>query len=133
MEKLLTPTSLLVSETDKKGIIRYANEEFCSFAEYEVDELEGKPHSIVRHPDMPKAAFKGLWESINKGEIWKGFVKNKTKNGNFYWVFATVFPYEDSKGDKGYLSIRKMATRDEVEAHQKLYKEMNREKGVSHV
>ena len=125
MEKLLTPISLLVSETDEKGIIRYANEEFCSTAEYEVTELEGKPHSIVRHPDMPKAAFADLWESVKRGEVWNGFVKNATKNGNFYWVFATVFPYENSKGEKGYLSIRKMATRDEVEKYDKLYQKMN--------
>ncbi len=131
MEKLLTSTSLLVSETDEKGIIRYANSEFCHFAEYEVDELEGRAHSLVRHPDMPKAAFADLWESVKNGKVWRGYVKNSTKNGNFYWVFATVFPYENSKGDKGYLSIRKMATRDEIEIHQKLYKEMNNKKEIA--
>ena len=131
MEKLLTSTSLLVSETDENGIIKYANEEFCHFAEYEVDELEGRAHNLVRHPDMPKAAFADLWESIKSGKVWRGYVKNSTKNGNFYWVFATVFPYENSKGDKGYLSIRKMATRDEIEKHQKLYKEMNNKKEIA--
>jgi aerotaxis receptor len=125
MEKLLTPTSLLVSETDERGMIRYANEDFCSFAEYEVSELEGKPHNIVRHPDMPSAAFKGLWESVNRGEIWRGFVKNTTKNGNFYWVYTTVFPYINSNGEKGFLSVRKMATADETQKYEKLYQEMN--------
>ena len=125
MEKLLTPTSLLVSETDEKGVIRYANEEFCAMAEYDVTELEGKPHNIIRHPDMPKAAFKDLWETLKRGETWRGFVKNQTKNGNFYWVFAMAYPYTNSKGQKGYISVRKMATQQETEKYEKIYKEMN--------
>jgi aerotaxis receptor len=96
-------------------------------AEFSVDELEGKPHNIIRHPDMPKAAFKDLWETIKSGKTWKGFVKNRTKNGNIYWVFATVFPYVNSKGEKGYISVRKMVTREEVEKYDALYKEMIKE------
>ena len=129
MEKFLTPTHLLVSETDEKGLIKYANEDFCSFAEYRVDELEGKPHNIVRHPDMPKAAFKDLWETVKRGNIWRGFVKNGTKNGNFYWVYATVFPYTNSDGERGYLSVRKMATKQETQKYDKLYDEMRRQEG----
>ena len=125
MEKLLKHTSLLVSETDEKGVIRYANEEFCAMAEYDVTELEGKPHSMIRHPDMPKAAFKDLWETLKRGETWRGFVKNRTKNGNFYWVFAVAFPYTNSKGQRGYISVRKMATQQETEKYEKIYKEMN--------
>ncbi len=125
MERLLTQTNLLVSETDSRGIIRYANEEFCKFAEYEVGELEGKAHSIVRHQDMPKAAFKDLWQTVKSGKVWKGFVKNSTKNGNYYWVFATVFPYVNSNGEEGYLSIRKMASKEEIQKYEKLYQEMN--------
>ncbi len=132
MEKLLTPTSLLVSETDQKGIIKYANEDFCFFAEYKVSELEGKHHNIVRHPDMPSIAFKDLWDTVKRGEIWRGFVKNTTKNGNFYWVYATVFPYINSNGEKGYLSVRKMATKEETQKYDKLYKEMNLNKEVSY-
>ncbi len=129
MEKFLTPTHLLVSETDEKGLIKYANEDFCYFAEYSVDELEGKPHNIVRHPDMPKAAFKDLWETVKRGDIWRGFVKNNTKNGNFYWVYATVFPYTNSDGERGYLSVRKMATKQETQKYDKLYDEMRRQEG----
>ncbi len=133
MEKLLLPTTLLVSETDEKGIIRYASEEFCKIAEYEVEELEGKPHNIIRHPDMPKAAFKDLWDTIKSGKIWKGFVKNRTKNDNFYWVFATVFPYVNSKGEKGYISVRKMATPQETKKYDALYKEMRKIKEIKEV
>jgi aerotaxis receptor len=94
-------------------------------AEYDVDELEGQPHSIIRHPDMPKAAFKDLWTTIKRGDTWRGFVKNKTKNGNFYWVYAMAFPYSNSKGEKGYISVRKMATVDETKKYEKIYRQMN--------
>ncbi len=124
MEIFLSPTHLLVSETDEKGFIKYANEDFCYFAEYSVVELEGKPHNIVRHPDMPKAAFKDLWDTVKRGDIWRGFVKNSTKNGNFYWVYATVFPYTNSDGQKGYLSVRKMATKEETQKYDALYATM---------
>ena len=124
MEKFLSPTHLLVSETDEKGLIKYANEDFCYFAEYPVEELEGKPHNIVRHPDMPKEAFKDLWDTVKRGNIWRGFVKNSTKNGNFYWVYATVFPYTNSDGEKGFLSVRKMATKAETQKYDALYKDM---------
>ncbi len=127
MEKFLSPTHLLVSETDEKGFIKYANEDFCYFAEYSVVELEGKPHNIVRHPDMPKAAFKDLWDTVKRGETWRGFVKNSTKNGNFYWVYATVFPYTNSDGQKGYLSVRKMATKEETQKYDALYATMRHE------
>ncbi len=131
MEKILKQTSLLVSETDERGVIRYANEDFCKYAEYGVDELEGRHHNIVRHPDMPKAAFKELWEIVKSGKIWRGFVKNSTKNGNYYWVYATIFPYINSNGEKGYLSVRKMATKDEIQKYEKIYKEMKlEEEGV---
>lgn len=116
--------SFLLSETDEKGIIRFANDEFCKFAEYSLDELIGKPHSIVRHPDMPKAAFENLWTTVKNGNSWKGFVKNKTKSGNYYWVFATVFPFISCDGSKGYISCRRMAARSEIEKYENIYKTM---------
>lgn len=119
-EKILDDTSLLVSETDAKGKIVYANDLFLELAEYSLEEMVGKPHNIIRHPDMPKIAFKELWDTIKKGEVWQGFVKNNTKSGKFYWVYATVFPF----GKDHYLSVRKMATRDEIKHHEKLYKEL---------
>ena len=80
MEKeiILDEFTFLVSETDEKGLILFANDDFCKVAEYTVDELIGKPHNIVRHKDMPKAAFADLWETINSGKVWSGFVKNAT-------------------------------------------------------
>ncbi len=122
-EILLDDSSLLVSETDSKGKIVYANETFLEVAEYPLDELIGKPHSIVRHPDMPRAAFKDLWGTIKEGNVWEGFVKNYTKNKNFYWVYATVFPY----GKDHYLSVRKMATRNEIAKYENIYKKMRQE------
>lgn len=116
--------SFLLSETDEKGIIRFANDEFCKFAEYTLDELIGKPHNLVRHPDMPKAAFKDLWETVKSGNVWTGYVKNSTKSGNYYWVYATVFPTTIADGKKGFLSCRRKASREEIEQHIRLYKEL---------
>lgn len=123
-ELLLKESNFLVSETDLKGNIIFANDEFCEYAGYGIDELIGKPHNIVRHPDMPKPAFKDLWEVIKNNKIWKGFVKNKSKNGDYYWVYATIYPTIISTGEKGYMSCRKMATRDEIQKIEKIYKNM---------
>ena len=119
---ILDDFAFLVSETDEKGNILFANDDFCKLAEYTVDELIGKPHNIVRHKDMPKAAFKDLWETVKKDQVWSGFVKNATKSGNYYWVFATVFPTITSDGKKGFLSCRRKATRQEIDEHDALYK-----------
>ncbi len=123
-EKILDDYAFLVSETDEKGVIRFANKDFCTIAEYEIEELIGKPHNVVRHKDMPKVAFKDLWETVKKGEIWTGYVKNATKSGGFYWVFATVYPFISCDGTKGYLSCRRKASRDEIEKMSKIYEEL---------
>ncbi|AXX85363.1 PAS domain-containing protein [Aliarcobacter skirrowii] len=123
-EKILDDYAFLVSETDEKGVIRFANRDFCNIAEYEIEELIGKPHNVVRHKDMPKVAFKDLWETVKKGNIWTGYVKNATKNGDFYWVFATVYPFISCDGTKGYLSCRRKASRDEIEKMSKIYEEL---------
>ena len=120
-ETILDDYAFLVSETDEKGIIRFANRDFCNIAEYSLEELIGKPHNVVRHKDMPKVAFKGLWETVQKGEIWTGYVKNATKNGGFYWVFATVYPFVSCDGTNGYLSCRRKASKIEIEKVTKLY------------
>lgn len=124
-EKFLEETSILVSETDAKGIIVYADDAFVTFSEYTLEELIGKNHNIIRHPDMPKAAFKELWETVKKGNVWQGFVKNKTKMGKFYWVYATIFPF----GNGHYLSVRKKATKEEVEKYSMLYQQMRAKEG----
>ncbi len=97
----------LVSETDRKGYITYVNDTFCTFSEYSKDELLGKNHNIIRHPDMPKEAFKDMWATIGKGEIWSGRVKNRKKNGGFYWVLASITPVigKDGKPEK-YVGVR---------------------------
>ena len=78
-EIVLNDYTFLVSETDEKGIILFANDDFCKIAGYDIDELIGQPHNIIRHKDMPKVAFKDLWETVKKGNIWTGYVKNRAK------------------------------------------------------
>ena len=124
-EMLLDETSLLVSETDARGVIVYADETFVKYSEYTLEELIGKSHNIIRHPDMPKSAFKELWSNVKSGKVWQGFVKNRTKNGKFYWVYATVFPF----GKDHYLSVRKMASREEVAKYEALYQQMKAKEG----
>ena len=123
-ETILDDYAFLVSETDEKGIIRFANRDFCNIAEYNLEELKGKPHNIVRHKDMPKAAFEDLWKTVKSGKPWKGFVKNATKSGDYYWVFATVFPFTSCDGSKGYISCRRIASRNEIEKYENIYKNM---------
>jgi len=122
-ETILDEFAFLVSETDKKGVITFANDDFCKIVGYSIEELIGQPHNIVRHNDMPKVAFKSLWDTINAGTIWTGFVKNATKDGGFYWVFATVYPFEMCDGNQGYLSCRRKASKDEIDTHEALYKQ----------
>jgi aerotaxis receptor len=123
-ETQLSEYAFLVSETNEKGIITFANNDFCEIAGFTLDELIGKPHNVVRHSDMPKSAFKDLWETVKKGEIWTGYVKNRTKDNGYYWVFATVYPFEGCDGEKGYLSCRKKASQEEIEIYENLYKEL---------
>lgn len=81
---------IIISRTDLSGIITYANETFARISGYEAAELIGKPHNIVRHPDMPKSVFKNLWETLKRGESWQGYVKNKRKDNGYYWVHANI-------------------------------------------
>ncbi|WP_320033743.1 PAS domain-containing protein [Halarcobacter sp.] len=118
----LDKKTMIVSETDAKGIIVYANEDFCKISGYTKDELIGNPHNMVRHEDMPKAAFKDLWETVQSGNVWKGIVKNKTKKGDYYWVNATAYPSVDAKGNKRYISVRVKPTDKEIEKAISLYK-----------
>jgi len=122
-ETVLDEYAFLVSETDAKGIITFANDDFCKIAGYSVEELIGKPHNIVRHPDMPKVAFKSLWDTVKSGQTWTGYVKNKTRDGGYYWVFATVYPFESCDGRRGYLSCRRKPTREEIAEHEALYRQ----------
>ncbi len=124
-ETVLKDNAFLVSETDFRGNIIFANEEFCNIAEYELNDLIGKPHNIIRHKDMPKAAFKDLWETVKNNKVWQGFVKNKTKSGGFYWVCATIYPYKNDKGEQCFISCRRKAQQSEITKHEALYKTMH--------
>lgn len=122
-EYKLQTDDFLVSQTDEKGRILFANDDFCKIAGYTLEDLIGQPHSIVRHHDMPKAAFKSLWDTVSHGKIWDGYVKNKTKDGGFYWVYATVYPmYDEIRKANTYLSCRRKPSSLEIEEAQELYK-----------
>ncbi len=123
-EIILDKDTVIVSETDKKGKILYANEDFCKICGYTKDELIGKPHNIVRHPDMPKTAFKDLWQTIQSNKIWQGIVKNRTKTGGYYWVHAKVYPIISKNGERNYLSVRIKPTQEEIRKAQELYKNL---------
>lgn len=124
-ETVLSDNAFLVSETDAKGNIIFANEEFCRVAEYSLDELLGQPHNMVRHSDMPKAAFKDLWDTVKTDEVWQGYVKNKTKTGGYYWVFATVYPYKNEQNQQCYMSCRRKPSREDILKAEALYRTMN--------
>jgi len=123
-EIVLNSKAFLVSETDNKGNIKFANDDFCKYSQFSLDELIGKPHNIVRHRDMPRAAFKDLWNTIKQGKTWKGFVKNRSKNGQHYWVFATIYPFKTCDGSNGFISCRRKASEDEIIKYTALYKTM---------
>jgi PAS domain S-box-containing protein len=106
---------IIVSKTDLKGRITYANRLFCRIAEYSEGELLNQPHSIIRHPDMPRSVFKLLWDSIADGREVFAYVKNMSRSGHHYWVFAHVTPsYDNDKKIVGYHSNRRAPNREVV-------------------
>ncbi len=109
--KKVVDTSSIVSIVDKKGIITYANSEFCRISGYTKSELIGKPHNIVRHPNMPSSAFKDLWSTIKAKKVWKGIVENLKKDGGSYFVKATIVPILDKNGEIiEYIGLREDIT-----------------------
>ncbi len=99
--------STILSKTDPKGFITYANDEFCRVAQYSLDELMGQRHSIVRHPEMPAEAFRDLWDTIKAAKVWNGIVQNRAKDGSSYWVKTTVIPIVDGEGAiREHIAIR---------------------------
>jgi aerotaxis receptor len=115
---------LIVSRTSPDGVITQVNQSFVAMSGYTEQELIGAPHSILRHPDMPAAAFKGLWETVESGRTWQGYVKNLRKDGGFYWVKATVIPNVRNGNIVGYTSVRRKPSRTMVEESIKLYRSM---------
>jgi aerotaxis receptor len=124
VEYILNDRDTIVSATDLKGRITYANPYFIEVSGYSHDELIGKPHNILRHPDMPAAGFGDLWVTVKQGLPWTGMVKNRCKNGDFYWVMANVTPVIENGKPVGYMSVRTKPTRDQVAAADALYKKI---------
>jgi len=116
--------SYILSETDEHGIIIYANEIFCELAGYTLEELIGQPHNIIRHYDMPRVAFKSLWDDIKAKGFWTGIVKNLRKDRGYYWVHATVLRRVKSNGEITYLSVRRVPDKKDVEACTSLYADL---------
>ena len=115
----------IISRTDLKGNITFANKAFCALSGYDKNELVGSPHSIVRHPDIPKAAFKEMWETIKNNQKWHGFIKNLRKDGKYYWTEAFIEPLFDEDGNKiGYIAARKPVGQKDKDEFEKKYKEM---------
>jgi len=125
MERELRENDFIVSKTDTKGRLTYVNKIFIDLAEYDEEQLLGKPHNIVRHPDMPKAIFKLLWDRVQAKEEIFAFVINKTKNNNSYWVYANVTPSLDERGNiVGYYSVRRKPNTQALETIKPLYSQM---------
>ena len=112
---------LIVSSTDPAGIITHANESFVAMSGYSLEELMGEQHYILRHPEMPPAAFKGLWDTISQGQKWHGYVKNLRKDGAYYWVHAAVVPNIRNGRIVGYTSVRRKPSRSKVAECAALY------------
>jgi len=123
IETLVPKNELIISRTDLKGNITYANETFADISGYKIEELIGKPHNIVRHPDMPKRVFKQIWEKLKRNQRWEGVIKNLRKDSGYYWVFATISGVYKNEKLIEYKSIRTPITYNDKLKYQKLYDE----------
>ena len=112
---------LLVSKTDPQGKIIFVNRAFIDISGFTEVELLNSPHNLVRHPHMPKEAFSDLWATITSGKPWEGLVKNRTKNGDFYWVLANVTPFSEHGKIAGFTSIRSKPSRMQVAEAERMY------------
>jgi aerotaxis receptor len=123
-EYVLDDADMLVSATDLQGNIAYCNPAFIRASGYDKPELIGQPHNIIRHPDMPREAFADLWQSVRDGHQWGALVKNRRKNGDHYWVRASVTPVLEQGRTVGYLSVRVKPSRDEIREAETLYADL---------
>jgi aerotaxis receptor len=114
---------LIVSRTDLNGIITHANDAFVEMSGWSREELIGAPQHILRHPDMPKVAFKGLWDDLKAGKKWHGYVKNLRKDGSFYWVYATAVPNIRNGVVVGYTSVRRKPSRTRIAELEPVYRQ----------
>ncbi|MCW8347140.1 methyl-accepting chemotaxis protein [Vibrio sp. ZSDZ65] len=124
-EYLIQENEILVSTTDMSGKITYADDNFVRVSGYSRDELLGSPHNIVRHPDMPKEVFKDFWREINLGNCWSGIIKNRQKNGGYYWVKSDVTPLYKDGVQLGFMSVRSMPNKVDLEKVKIQYSQFN--------
>ncbi|MFB9867370.1 methyl-accepting chemotaxis protein [Vreelandella sulfidaeris] len=129
-EYVLSEEAVLISRSDLKGNVTYANPTFVEVSGYSRDELIGSPHNLLRHPDMPEAAYADFWKTIQAGLTWQGVVKNRRKNGDHYWVHATVAPLRDGERIVGYTSVRRKAPEKAIALAETTYADI-RAKGKS--
>jgi PAS domain S-box-containing protein len=124
-ERVMRENDFIVSKTDRKGIITYCNPIFIEFSGYSEEELLGTQHNIIRHPDMPRAAFQLVWDTIQAGKEVFAYVKNMSKDGGFYWVFTHIAPDFGPGGDiVGYTSVRRCPRREAIEKIAPVYRKM---------
>ena len=123
VEKSFPDGRLIVSRTDIASLITHANDAFVEMSGYAREELIGAPHNILRHPDMPKIVFKGLWDTIAAGKKWHGYVKNLRKDGAFYWVYATAVPSIRNGQVVGFTSVRRKPSRARIDALVPVYRQ----------
>ena len=121
IEHLMRDDQLIVSSTDLKGRITHFNRDFVEISGFSEEELLGAPHNLIRHPDMPSAAFADLWQTVQAGRPWTGIVKNRCKNGDFYWVEANISPLREHGQVTGYISVRRKPTREQIAAAEAVY------------
>ncbi len=124
-EEYIYEGSVIISQTDLDGTIVYANKMFCEISGYKAEELVGKPHSLVRHQDMPKAVFAKMWQTIQSGQMWNGLLKNLRKDGLYYWVDTEILPVrDDNEKITGYIAARKPASRKNILEVEENYSKM---------
>ena len=121
----MKPNQTIVSKTTPKGVITYVNRDFVEISGFTEQELIGQAHNIVRHPDMPQAAFEDLWRTVQQGKPWRGIVKNRCKNGDYYWVEANVTPIWENGRVVEYMSVRSKPTTEQIRQAEALYTQLN--------
>lgn len=129
IETIVPKDELIISRTDLKGRITFANETFAKISAYEIEELLGKPHNILRHPDMPKVIFKDLWETLKEKGKWSGVIKNLRKDFGYYWVYAEISGVYKNKELVEYKSIRTPISFQDKTYYQKKYDELKKQNG----
>ena len=132
-EEVFFDGGMMITETDTKGIITYTNRNFREMTGYTKEELIGSPHSINRHPDMPKGAFRGMWKTIVQKKVWHGYVKNIRKDGKFYWVIVYIQSKLDENGNIiGFIAGRKIPNRNVIKEIEEKYAELHDDQYMDH-